>query len=169
MPFTSVLSNLSPLAIKGMAYDNTWVDGDSFVNGEVSAEIPFGVFVKQGTDVKEILKLTAITEKVVGVTLYKDVYQKDVQLGTTGVKIDNVMCVAPRGRLWMWAEEAVIPTDPVMIRAIAAGSEVAGDVRTSADASDLIDARHFARFITSTTAAGLVVVEFDLAARTKAA
>lgn len=134
----------------------------SYVSEEASAEIPFGVFVKQGTADEGCLLLTAITDKVIGVVVHSHAYAKTEELGTTGLKPKVTLGVMTRGRIWCYVEEAVTPASSVLIRAIAAGAEKAGATRDTADASDLIDASKWARFLGTTTGAGIVEVEFDV-------
>lgn len=160
-PQTSVTTE-HVAAFPGMPADDDF-ESESMIQGEASAEIPFGVFVGQGTDDSEFIKLAAITDKVVGVLIHHHGFQVDGELGTTGVKPDTPCTIMTRGRVWMTTEEAVTRGSGVLIRAIAGGAEVAGQVRDTADASDLIDASKWARFKSS--GSSLVIVEFDVVNR----
>jgi hypothetical protein len=164
MPFTSVLSGIA-VSFQGMIADSTNLIVDTFVNGESSAEIPFGVCVKQGTDDAEAVLLTAITDKLVGIVLHSNAYNKTNEVGSTGIKPDVVMNVARKGVVWVPVEEAVTPASAVLVRAVATGGEQAGAFRDTADASDLIDVSAFCRFRSTTTGAGLVKLEFDFTMR----
>jgi hypothetical protein len=134
----------------------------SYVNGESSAEIPFGVMVGQGTLTNEAINLAAITDKLVGIVVHSHAYAKTDELGTTGLKAGVVMNVLAKGTIWVLTEETVTPASPVYVRAVVAGVEVAGAFRDSADASDLIDISHIARYLTGCTGAGLVQLSIDV-------
>lgn len=150
--FDSVSAAL-PVAFPGMRASADPGNIDSYVNGEASAEIPFGVCVAQGTDDKEAIKLAATSDKLLGIVVHRHAYAYGVELGDTGLKPDVVMGVMTRGECWVLVEEAVTPASAPLVRAVAAGAEVAGAFRDTADASDLIDVSHFCRFIGSSTTA----------------
>lgn len=164
-PQTSV-SLTQAAAIQGQLGNSSMMkDAESLINGEASAEIPFGVMVQQGATVQEALKLTATNNKLVGITVFSHDYQKPVELGDTGMKPDVVMSVLARGKVWVPVEEAVTRASAVLVRAVAAGAEVAGAFRDTADGADCIDISHMARFLTETTGPGLALLEFDIVNR----
>lgn len=159
---TSVATKMTR-AFAGMVADSSRdTNVRSYVSEEASAEIPFGVFVKQGTGDDQCLKLTAVTDKLIGVVVHSHAYAKDQELGDTGLKPKVTVGVMSRGRIWMPVEEAVTPASPVRVRCIAVGNEVAGALRDTADASDDVAITTWARFLTSTTGAGIVLLEFDV-------
>lgn len=136
----------------------------SYTSEEASAEIQFGTFVAQGVAEKGMLKLAAITDRVVGVLVNSQAFAKDVEVGDTGLKPKMTASVMTRGRVWVLAEEAMTFASVALIRAIVAGSEVAGSVRDTADGADTIDkTAGWLRVLTGSTGAGLVEVEFDIA------
>ena len=47
----------------------------------------------------------------------------------------------------------VTPASAPLVRAVAAGAEIAGAFRDTSDASDLIDVSHFCRFVSTSTLA----------------
>lgn len=150
------------VAFAGMLGDSSLIkQGDSYVNGEASAEIPFGVVVKQGTLDNEAVKLTSTADVLLGVVLHSHSYAKPEEVGDIGIKPNVQMTVLSQGRMWVQVEEAVTPASNVLVRAVATGDEVAGAFRDTADASDCIDISGFARYLTSAGAAGLALVEFD--------
>lgn len=134
----------------------------TYTSEEAAAEIPFGVFVKEGTLRDQMLLLTAITDRVAGVLVQSHGHAKDNELGTTGVKPKCTGSVMTAGRCFVYVEEAVTRASKVLIRAIAAGAEKAGATRDTADAADLIDASAWARFVDDTTGAGFVEIEFNV-------
>ena len=150
--FDSV-SNSLPVAFPGMRASADPGNIDSYVNGEASAEIPFGVCVAQGTDDKEAIKLAATTDKLLGIVVHRHGYAYGVELGDTGLKPDVVMGVMTRGECWVIVEEDVTPASTVYTRAVVAGAEIAGAFRDTADASDLINVSAFCRYIGSSVLA----------------
>ncbi len=165
MPQTSVTTMSAAFA--GMKADSAHCDVDSFINGESSAEIPFGVMVAQGTAYNEARKLTTgdTTDDFIGITMHSHAYAKPDELGDTGVKVDCMLNVMARGRVYVQVEEAVTPASKPLVRIIASGSEVAGAFRDTADASDCIDVSAYCRFKSSTSGAGVAILEFDMSGR----
>lgn len=137
----------------------------SYTSEEASDEIPFGVFVGQGADDDGMLKLATIADKVIGVLILPNGHAKDTEVGDTGLKSKMTGNVLSRGRCFVHVEEAVTPASLAKIRGIAVGAEKAGALRDTADASDLIVASSWVRFLGTTTGAGIVEIEFDVANR----
>lgn len=141
-------------------------DVRSYAN-ESSSEIPFGVMVKQGTGDDQCLPLESgdTAPLFIGVTVYNPSAAKPYVLGDTGIKQYGTLGVMQKGVIWVPVEEAVTPASAVLVRIIAAGSEVAGAFRDTADASDCIDISSCARYLTTTTGAGLAQLQFDITMR----
>ncbi len=150
--FDSVSQSV-PAAFPGMQATANHGSVSSYVNSEASAEIRFGIMVGQGAADKTALLLAANTDKVVGVTRFRHGYVDTIELGTTGLKPKVVMDVADVDELWVIVEEDVTPASPVHVRAVAAGAEIAGAFRGSADGGDTIDVSHFCQFRSSSTLA----------------
>lgn len=162
MPQTSVSVNAAAAfaGLIGDAGDDAYVR--SYVNGEASAEIPYGVFVViDSSEDHEADLPTADTDLPCGVVLHSHAYAKDNELGTTGLKPDVTMSVLQRGRVWVATEDAVDPGDAVRIRKVAGGSEQLGAFRAAADGTDTMVATN-ARWLTSTSGAGFALLEFDV-------
>lgn len=166
LPQTSVAN--PAIAVAGMlADDSLGKDVLSKINGEASAEIPFGVMVAKGSADDECLKLAATSDKLVGVVVYGPAYARSVgsttlELGTTGLTPNTLMDVLNVGRIYVFPEEAVTPASAVRVRAVAAGAEVAGAFRATADSTDCIDISKFARWLTSGSSTVPAVVEIDM-------
>src|SRR5688572_11716891 len=129
MPATQTsVSDRMAVAFPGMRSDASRDNNcRSYVSEEASAEVPFGVFVGQGTDEEGALLLAATTDRVIGATLHSHAYAKDQELGDDGLKPGVTLAVASRDRAWICAESgAITPADSVFIRCVAAGAEVAG-------------------------------------------
>lgn len=142
----------------------------SALQGEVSAEIPFGYFVKQSTPpvaggpTPTIVALpSAGTDDIAGCVIHSHDYDKRLDLGDTGVKPKRILNLLRKGRIWAMADKAVTFDDEVYVRYTAAGSQLVGMLSDSADSNKCLQL-FGARFITETTALGLVLVEFDLSA-----
>lgn len=71
--------------------------------------------------------------------------------------------VLKRGRVWVQAEQAVIPGDPVYVRVIAGSAgELVGQVRKDADSGKAVLLSAGAAFDSDTSAAGLVSLSLNL-------
>lgn len=168
---TSVSDRMTA-AFAGMLADSSYVKNvRSYVNEEASAEIPFGVMVKQGTAANDAKACASgdTSPVFIGVTVHSHAYAKPTEVGDTGVKPNMTLGVLTRGCIWVPVEEAVTPASAVLVRIIATGSEVAGAFRDTADASDCIDISGWARFVSTTTGAGFAQLEFDVANRSEKA
>jgi hypothetical protein len=146
---------------------------DSFVNAEASAEIPFGVMVCQGATDKAALKLNTSAaamagDVLLGVVVHSHAYAVSGELGTTGLKPGVIMSVLRKGRVYVQVEEAVTPASAVKVRAVAAGAEVAGAFRDTADSTDCVDCSSFCRYRTTAAAAGFAELELDMTGRNTA-
>lgn len=132
-------------------------------NAETSAEIPFGVAVKHSsaTDEQAARLLTAITtEAIAGIVVHSHSYDQS-QLGDDGVKPGALLNVMRQGRLLVICEDGCDVNDPLHIRAVATGDELAGGLRAAADGTDTIDCSAVGHWRTSAAAGGLAELEFD--------
>ena len=130
--------------------------------------LPVGSCVGQGTLATQAINLAAITDSVVGVVVHSAAYSTneinafgDDWAGTYGIERYMTVNVLRKGRVWMLAEEAVTPASLPLVRCIVAAAELPGVVRDSPDAADLWDGSACMRFLSTTTGAGLVLVEVD--------
>lgn len=164
MPQTSVPTAMTA-AFDGMIVDSEPFVERSYVSEEASAEIPFGVCVKQGTGDNGALKLTSTADKLIGLVRHSHAYNRDNELGSTGLKPYVTLGVVTKGVMWVPVEEAVTPASAVLVRAVATGNEVAGAFRDTADGSDCIDVSAFCRYLSSTTGAGRAKLAFDFTMR----
>ena len=166
LPQTSVAN--PAIAIAGQLADNTLgKDCLSKINGEASAEIPFGVMVGKGSADDEVLKLAAASDKLAGVSVYGAAYARTaggatLELGSTGLTPNTLMDVLNVGRIYVFPEDAVTPASEVHVRAVAGGSEVAGAFRGTAYGTDTINVSAFCRWITSGSSSTPAVVEIDM-------
>lgn len=154
----------------GMKADSSDDDVASYVQGESSAEIPFGVMVCQGTagnssgtPDKAILPVDG-NSVAVGVSVHSHDYAIDDQIGSTGLKPKNLLGVMRRGRIWVQVEDAVAVNAPAYFRHTASGGNTQlGKFRSDADTAKATKAPGCI-FKTATTGAGLAILEVDLMA-----
>lgn len=159
MPQTSVTTQAE--GFPGLLVDLRDRNIESKVSEEASAEIPFGVMVKRGTAREQVKLMTAITNLCAGIVVHQQ-YARDIEVGTTGIKPKVSIGALQQGCIWVYSEEAVTPALAVRVRAIAAGAEIAGSFRVTADANDCIDLSKLARWRNVTTGAGIAQLEIDM-------
>lgn len=167
MSQTSYPTSMQP-AFEGQLADNGHTDKLSYLQGEVSAEVPFGVCVAQGaagavqgTPDKAILP-AASNAILVGVVIKADVYHKDQELGTNGLKPKATLSVLRKGRIWVKSETANTIGQRAHVRyAAGAGGTQLGAFRNATVASETIDATNQVVFRTACSAGGLCIAECD--------
>lgn len=164
MPQTSMGSAFTAYAA-GFPVDLSKLNVRSYINGETSAEIPFGVAVKQGATDSEALLAAAVTDDLIGIVVGSHSYARDSEIGDTGVKPGVVMSVAVSGVLPVVVEEAVTPASAVFVRCVAGGGEQAGAFRDTQDTTDCRDISGMARYLTSAGVGGVALLEFDFTNR----
>lgn len=158
-PQTSVVVQQA-VAFAGLAADTASMrDAKSYTNAEASAEIPFGLLVIQGTAADEAKIPSAQADVGVGIVLHSHAYQKDNELGTTGLKPKVVMSALTRGRVWVTTDEAITLASLPRVRMSGAG---AGTFRATASAG-VTKALNGCRFVSASTATpGIAQLEFDI-------
>lgn len=139
----------------------------SRVSAEASANIPLGVMVQKGTGDYDVKVLTAVTNKLEGVTVRThDISDLDFDLTSAtgnGYKPGAMLPVARTERWFVRIEENVAPGLDVRVRCVVAGSEVAGSFRTTADSTDCIELTPLARWVRTALAAdGVGELEIDM-------
>lgn len=148
------------VAFAGMKVDGSPATQDSLVNGEASAEIPFGAAVTKGTTDTNALLPDASNDVVIGIAMHSQSHGK-AELGTTGIKPKVTFSVITKGRVWVKVEEAVVKGDLAYVRyASGAGGSQKGSFRKSADTSTALQLKG-GRYLTSASANGMAQLEFD--------
>jgi len=146
MPIDTLSYSEQSRAFAGMKSDIR--DGDvveSYIQGEVSAEIPFGVVVAegtastvQGTPDKAILMVDA-NSVVAGVMIHAHNYDRESQMGATGVKPTNLLNVLKRGQVYAVLEGTCTKGGQVFVRhSTGAGGSQKGAVRANADTATAV-------------------------------
>ncbi len=161
-PQTSVL--VKPAAyFAGMLVDLNGYTSESCVNEEASAELAFGRMVKQGTAVDQAKELAAQADRAVGIVMHSHRYAKDDELGTTGLKPAVSFAVLTRGKIVVEVGEAVTFTDAVRYNATGTGGTKGVFYKTSSAGNTVLIKS--ARWLSTTTGAGLAELEFDILGR----
>lgn len=161
---TSYSNNLTA-AYEGQLADNGPSDILSYLQGEASAGIGFGLGVCQHltTDGKCILPADA-NSRPLGISVRSAAYATGTEYiaSSNGIQPGAMVNVLRKGRIWVAVEEAVTAGDPFFVRHIAGGGERKGAIRKSADASDCLDLTAKGRFLTTqATIGGLAILEVD--------
>lgn len=162
MAFTAVKTSMTA-AFPGMRADLGKNQVRSCVSEEGSAEIRFGAAVKKGTADNGALIPTATADKILGIVQHSHAYNKDNELGDTGLKPKTVFDVAEYGKLMVLTEEAVTPASAVRLRV--SGGTPGAFRATSAGAGLSVDYSASCRW-TGTFASGFAELEFDFTKHT---
>lgn len=122
---------------------------------EASAVILLGIMVKHGTGDYGALKLTATTNVLDGITVRSHDFAVGLEVDETtgGYKPGAHFAVGQTGSYFVKIEQDVTPASDVRVRCVAAGNEVAGAFRATADGTDCIDLTPCARWIRTAAAA----------------
>lgn len=117
MPQTSVEN--PEIGVEGQLSADGQKDCYPVLSAEASAEIPFGRMLAKGTDQDEAKLTSALTDKMVGVSVFGQAYAHDTELGDDGFKPGTSFDVLRKGRIYVRAEDAVTPQSQVHVRMIA--------------------------------------------------
>lgn len=151
----------------GMLYGTGPKLVDSYVQGEASAEVPFGAVVAQGTagtsGTPDKAILMVDTNSVpVGVLVHSHAYNRETQLGTTGVKPAFVVDVLRKGRIYALFEGSVTKGNNAFVRHTAGGGgSQKGALRADADTASAVLCRGIS-FAETKSGGGYVLVNVDL-------
>jgi hypothetical protein len=152
-------------AFAGMLADNGPKDVDSAVNGEASAEMPFGVCAAFDTLDNECDLPAASTDRLRGLVIASQAYDPTGttgNIGTSGVKADHQVSLLRKGRMWVISEQDVVPGDRLFVRyASGAGGTQLGGLRKAAVADETIDATSQGVFLSTGVAGVPVLLEVD--------
>ncbi len=137
-------------AFPGMLADLQNKQATSHVQGEASAEIPFGAGIIAGVASTVIgtpdpcLLPVDVNSRLIGVALHSHAYQSDIQLGTVGMKPKVMVSNLRKGRVYvLWEGGAVARGANIYCRAVAGVGEQKGAFRQDADGSDAFLCRGF--------------------------
>lgn len=163
MTVQSTFSTTRTRGIAGQKVGNVAGSVETMRNDEATAAIAFGVAVQQAstTDPLSATLLTASTgELIAGILMHSNSYT-DTQLDDDGVLPDALLNVVRQGRLLVLCEDGCSVGDPLHVRAVATGAELAGALLAAADGTDTIDCSAKGEWRTSAAAGELAELEFD--------
>ena len=151
-----------PVAVEGKQADgaiNNLIEG----TGVASGAITFGkAVVKVVGDDDGVILPSATGQQFLGVSVMHQVAEQALGTGVVQYEDKEPINVMRKGKIFVFVEEAVDPdTDSVFFRHTAGGGgSVIGRFRTDADTASA-DAVPNARFVETTTGAGLTVIEIN--------
>lgn len=159
--------------LQGMLADLETKDS---VTGYAAAAISFGLGLvydgAQSGDRTKVKVPTAAGQLFVGVSVFDHTRPLTGEVDTVNTvtstqdakyAIGDPIRILKRGRIWVYSEQAVSPSDTVFLRHTANGAgTAAGQFRKDIDTANAISLTGLARFASSTTAAGLVIVEVNI-------
>lgn len=149
---TSVAAKMI-VAYPGLIVDTSFrKDVTSAVSEEASAEIAFGRMVKKGTADSGALIPTANTNLMLGIVVHSHAYEKDQELGDTGLKPKITLGLMRHGRIFVEVSEDVTPTDAVRLSCDTHSSAVPGVFCKTADAGHTLNLTPLARWVSSSFA-----------------
>jgi hypothetical protein len=157
----------------GMKGDLVEDDVLSYLN-TTGAVLPFGVMVALGAADDRLKRLASLTaDKLIGVVIHDGITSQGASVTTTddpfgttpetqsyGVPDKRAASVMRKGHVWVNVETAVAAFTDAWVRVTATGSELVGAFRAGSDSGDCCRVKG-ARFLTSTSAAGLALLELD--------
>lgn len=148
--------NVDNPQVKGGLVDAGFTNKVSRVSAAV---ISFGVGLSIGADGKVLIP-AATGSQFEGVAMMKHKAQSNA-LGLARYDIGEAISTLRKGRIWVFAEEAVDPTDAVFLRHTVNGGLIPGDFRTDADTANA-DQITNAKWVSVLTAAGLAILEINM-------
>lgn len=140
-------------------------DAYSALTCVATAATAFGLAVAQSGSGNQCALPAAAADKIVGITMHT-AREQGYQTGTTQYESGDPLPVMTKGRIFVTAEQAVAPGDPVFVRfAVNGGNNVLGALRKDADnpgAGATAVQLPGAVFRTSASAGAIAVVEINL-------
>lgn len=164
MSQTAVLATPLPGLPGDLGDHYTATDGDlvTAINGHASAGLVAGVAVAAASAEGEVTPMAASTGTIPFGIVLREFSDPAKLAAAGGFAPDTLMTIGRRGRFWVYIEENVAIGGAVRVRHTAAGAEVAGAFRSSADSTDCTDLTPMgARWVTAGTAGGAALVEVD--------
>jgi len=145
-------------AVKGGLADSAFHD---IVGRNAAVDINFGLgLIKTATE--GLVALPSATGfKLAGIAIQS---LKDIPRAT-GIALyeaDEEFPMIKKGRIWVYSEVAINPTQPVFMRHTTTTTELPGDFRNDADTARADDISSVAGWVSTTTGAGLALLEINL-------
>lgn len=132
----------------------------SYVNGEASLNIPFGVLVCRGTTDGSVI-LPDSGGVPAGVVMESHLYEPEIDLATDGVKPTKMLHVLRKGTIWVPVEDSVAPGDAVRVRTGGTGQK-GGFLSTDPTGSDTAVLTPGFQWLTTAGAGEMALLEVDV-------
>lgn len=133
---------------------------DSYVQGEASAEIPFGTLVVDDA-AGGMKKYTGAETKCLGILAHSHDHAKPEEVGSTGLKPDAIGNVLSYGEIWVLLEETVNAGDPVRVSYGTGMGETVGAFRTTEPGDNDTGLLSGARYMQGGEAGGVALLWID--------
>lgn len=147
------------IGFPGMKADSGPYDAVTAANSEVTLEMPFGVWGMRGAADNKALLPASSGAQIIGCLMHDMEYAVPTELGVLGLKRYIPGAWMTRGRIYVLTEQAVNKGDQVFARYAASGNGTQlGASRKDADSASAV-AIPGCYYHTSTTAAGIAVVQ----------
>lgn len=170
MSQTAIADNQTQTCPAGTVADMGPTDIVSLTSGEASAEIPFGRMVQFGSTAELMLVLAgASPTDLAGILALGGPMVPDQEIGTTGLKPKQAGRVLRVGRIWVYSETGNAPSDAVRVRHTVDTGKLVGNFTKTADSGKSFLLTTGARWLKTTSGAGLTLLEINMTALTVAA
>jgi len=151
---------------EGMKADSGF---DDILSALAEGAIPFGRYVKLGTDPDRQVELPGaaiditVKKTVGGIALHNHAIESELNgVNPPQYKDKDAVSYMRKGRVAVFVEEAVTPADAVFVRFAVDTFAGIGQFRTDVDTASAAELAN-ARFITSTTGPGIAILEVKIA------
>lgn len=151
------------VAVAGMVADGAGAPHDVATRSNLVDEIPFGVAVADIAADEGTIQLPASSgAKICGIAQRISTVEENSASIENAYPAKSAVAVMKKGRIWVIVEKAVTVDDAVYVRHTANGGNTQkGAFRDDSDSSNALQITN-ARFITSTSGAGIAIVEINL-------
>lgn len=156
-------SQTMTVAVAGMVADGAGAPHDIVTRANIIDEILFGVAVAEVAGDEGTIELPDSSGAIIaGIALRSLTVEEGAASIDNAYPANSACAVMRKGRAWVKVEKAVTVDDDVYVRYTASGGNTQlGAFRDDADTSKALQITN-ARFITSTSGAGIAIVEINL-------
>lgn len=160
------------IAFPGMLSDVGDKDTITGINTHATLAIPFGSAVARAATGSKMAAepVEAILDTILGIHIYSTDYAPSA-LADSGytfaglfvgaVKPKNTMAILRRGRIWVICENGCTRGQRLHVRAIIAGAEISGALRSATDGTDTRDCTGQGEWLTAASAGAIAELEVD--------
>jgi hypothetical protein len=128
-----------------------------------TAAIPFGRMVEHSAEGACTVLTAAADVDMAGILIRSHAHPPGLELDDDGaLKVGVIGSVLRRGVIAVYSEDAVTTSSAVRVRHTTNGAELAGNFCVTAVAGETFDISNFARWRSTTAAAGIAILEIDM-------